>query len=134
MVLRELLRLLDGLANRLFCWSDIWRVQLKSNWTVGKKILASDSKTVWKSRLILSKVQLHFFNGWLGNPIILKELALKEPMDDVMLHLGNCSDIQIALRTHHFVNQTLWGSNWSQTIFECPLFIFSKKRITGILI
>ena len=44
MVLWELLRLPDSLANRSFCRSDISRVQLKSNLTVGKGLLASDSK------------------------------------------------------------------------------------------
>ena len=42
MVVRELLRLSDGLANRSFCRSDIWRVQLKSSGTVGERLLASD--------------------------------------------------------------------------------------------
>ena len=74
-------------ANRSFCWSDISRVQLKSNWTVGKWLLASDSKTVWKSRLILIKI-IKFFNGCFGNSSISKKLALKEPLDVVMLHSG----------------------------------------------
>ena len=103
-VLTDLFRLSDGLANRSFCRSDISRVQLKSHWTVGKKLLASDSKTVCKSRLILSKAQLIFFNGWFGNCIILKELTLKEFQHDIMLHSGNCSDIQMTLRTNHFID------------------------------
>ena len=56
--LTDIFRLSDILANWLFCWLDILRVQLKSNWTVGKRLLASDSKTVWKSRLILPKALL----------------------------------------------------------------------------
>ena len=51
MVLKELLRPSDGLANRSFCRSDISMVPVKSNWIVGKKPLAFDSKLVWKSRI-----------------------------------------------------------------------------------
>ena len=57
-----------------------------SNWTVGQSLLASGSEPVWKSRLILLKTRLNVFNGFFGNCIISKELALKEPMDDVTLH------------------------------------------------
>ena len=85
MVLWELFRLLDGLANRPFCVSKISRFQLKSNWTVCKKLLASNSKIVCKSRLILSKAQLFFCNGWFRNCIISKELTLTEFLHDVAL-------------------------------------------------
>ena len=111
--LGDMLRLSEGLANQWFSQSDISRVQLKSNWTVGKRLLASDFETVWKNRLIWSKSLLIFFNGWYGNSFISKELALKEPLDDVMLHLGNCSDIQMHLPTDHFVTRTFWESKWS---------------------
>ena len=94
---------------------DISRVQLKSNWSVGVRLAASDSKTVWKSRLILSKSLLIFFNSWFGNSFISKELTLKEPQDDVLLNSGNCSDSQMVLRTDHFVDRTFWGSNWNLT-------------------
>ena len=113
--LRNMLRPSDGLGNRSFCQSDISRVQLKSNWTVAERPVASDSKTVWKSRLILSKLLLNFFNGCFGNRSISKELALKKPLDDVMLHSGICSEPQMALQTDHFVDQTFRGSNWSPT-------------------
>ena len=115
MVLTELFRVSDGLPNRSFCWSDISRVQLKSNWTVCKKLLVSYSKTFCKSRLVLSKAQLIFFNGWFGNCIISKELTLKAFLYDVMLRSGNCSDIQMALRTDHFADWIFRGSNWSPT-------------------
>ena len=36
------LRLSDGVANQSFCQSDIFRVELKPNWTVGERLLASD--------------------------------------------------------------------------------------------
>ena len=36
------LRLSDGVANQSFCQSDIFRVELKPNWTVGEGLLASD--------------------------------------------------------------------------------------------
>ena len=77
MVLTELLQQLDGLENRSLRGSGISRVQLMSNRIVGKKLLATDFKTVCKSRLILSKAQLIFFNGWSGNSIISKELTWK---------------------------------------------------------
>ena len=67
----------DGLANWSFCWSEISRIQLKSNWTVGKRLLASDFRTVWKSSLILLKTGLGFFNYWFGSSFIWQELALK---------------------------------------------------------
>ena len=54
-VLIELFRVSDGLANRSFCRSDISRVQLKSNWTVGERLLASDQEAVRECRLILLK-------------------------------------------------------------------------------
>ena len=59
--LRELLRLWDAPANRSFCWSDITRVQLKSNWTVGERLLVSDQDAVRECRLILLKGQWTFF-------------------------------------------------------------------------
>ena len=61
------------------------------------------------------KIITNFFNGWYGNSFISKELALKEPLDDVMLHPGNCWDIQMALRTDHFVDRTFRGPKWSRT-------------------
>ena len=82
MVLKELLRPSDGLANRSFCGADISMVQVKSNWKVGKKPLAFDYKLVWKSRI-------NFFNGWFRNSFISKEKALKEPLDDVIFPTGN---------------------------------------------
>ena len=42
MVVTELLRVLGGLSNQSFYQSDISRVQPKSNWTVGERLLASD--------------------------------------------------------------------------------------------
>ena len=113
MVLIELFRVSDDLANRSFCRSDIARVQLKSNWKVSEKLQASDSKTFCKSRLILLKAQLILFNGWFGNCIISKELTLKEFLYNVMLHWGNCSDIQTALRTDHFIDRIFQESNWT---------------------
>ena len=113
--LGDMLRPSDSLTSRSFCWSDISRVQLKSNWTVGKRLLVSDSKTVWKSRLILSKILLNFFNDCFGNSSISKELSLKEPLDDVMLHSEICSDPQMVLRTDHFVDRTFRALNWNPT-------------------
>ena len=108
MVLTELLRLSDCLAIWSFCWSNILRVQPKSNWTVGKRLLSSGCKTVWNSKLILSKARLNVFNGWFANCIISKELALKEAIDDV-------NRSRIPFPTDHFVDRTFRGSNWSLT-------------------
>ena len=77
---------------------------MKSNWTGRNKLLASDYKTVWKNSPILSKALLIFFKGKYGNILISKELLLKEPLDDVMLHPLNYSDIEMALRADHFVD------------------------------
>ena len=82
----ELFRASDALVNQSFCWSDISRVQLKYTWTIGERLLGYDSKTVCKSRLILSKVPLIFLNGGFRNWIISKELTLKEFLYDVILH------------------------------------------------
>ena len=40
--LTDFLRLSDSLANRSLCRSGISRVQLKPNWTVGKRLFARD--------------------------------------------------------------------------------------------
>ena len=44
--LRQLLRLSNVLANRSFCRSHISKVQLKSKWTVGERLQASDPEAV----------------------------------------------------------------------------------------
>ena len=80
MVPMEHFRVSHGLANQSFCRSDILRAQLRSSLKVGKKFLASDSKTVCNSR------QLIFSNGWFVRCIISKELTLKEFLEDNMLH------------------------------------------------
>ena len=127
--LTDIFRLLDSFENGSFCRSDIARVQLKSNWAFGKRLLDSDSKTVWKSRLILYENTINYFKGWYGNWFISKELTLKEALDDVMLQLGNCWDIQMALRADHFVDRTFRESKWSPTeqlVKDCqPLINYS---------
>ena len=42
MLVKELLKLSDGLANGSFCRSDIWRDQLKSKSTIDEWLLASN--------------------------------------------------------------------------------------------
>ena len=61
--LRDLLRLSDVRANQSFCWSDISRVQLKSNWTVCERLLVSDQEAARECSLILVKGQWTFFNA-----------------------------------------------------------------------
>ena len=60
-VLTEFFRLSDGLANRSFCRSDIWRVQLKSNWAVRKRLLASDCKAILKKQDNFIESKINFF-------------------------------------------------------------------------
>ena len=102
LVFKELLRLSDGVAYRSFCRSDM-------------------SSSLWlqnslKALLIFFYLFIYlFFYGCCRNSFISKELSLKEPLDDVILHTGNCSDIQMALRTNHFVDRTFRGSNWNPT-------------------
>ena len=52
MVPTELFRLSDGLSNWLFCRSDISRVQLKSNWKVGERLVSSDEGSIMNSYLV----------------------------------------------------------------------------------
>ena len=72
MVLTELLKVSDGLANQSFCWSDISRVELKSNWTVGERLLASDQEAVTDGTLILLKGLGALFNASFQNLLIYK--------------------------------------------------------------
>ena len=111
-VLWELIRLPDGLVNRSFWRWDFSRVQLKSNWTVGKGLLTSDSKTFWKSRLILSKSLSLFFYCWFGNWFIWKELVSRSLWMMSRCSTGTyeifrwpCEPIILSIR--HF----LWGSS-----------------------
>ena len=115
MVLKELLRLSDPLANRSFCQSDISWVQLKSNWTFRERLLASYQDTVRECRLILLKRELIFLKC-----LIWKIIHLEKNFSDVALSLftgywGNSSHCQMALRTDHFVDRTFRGSNGSPT-------------------
>ena len=55
MVLTELFSVPDDLANRSFCRSYISRVQLKSNWTFGERLPASNQEAVRECRLDLLK-------------------------------------------------------------------------------
>ena len=55
MRLRELFRVSDGLAKQSFSRSNISRVTVKFNWTVGERLLASDQEAVGECRLILLK-------------------------------------------------------------------------------
>ena len=53
--------------------------------------------------ILITCKEIHFFS---------KELTLKETHDvDVMLNSGNCSDIQMAMQTDHFVDRTFRRSN-----------------------
>ena len=139
MVLIEHFRVSDGLPNRSFCRSDISRVQLKLHWTVCKKLLASDSKTVCKSRLILSKAQLLFFNDWFGNRIISKELTLKScwmlcstggtaqkfrwPGRPIMLSMGH---FKIRTEVHRRVGEWLLASD-QEAVGEYRVILLKRQ-------
>ena len=92
---QELLRLSsNGLVNRSFFQLDIWRIQLKSNWTVGEFLIASSYKTVckirlifWKSRLIFLMLCLQINSFWkncLGRNLLMMYVAHRE-----LLRLSN---------------------------------------------
>ena len=78
MVLTEFFTLSEGLANRPFCPLDILRAQLKSNLTVGERLLASDQEAVTEWRLILLKGQWTFFNNSFQNLFICKKNSVME--------------------------------------------------------
>ena len=63
MVVRELLRLSDGLANQSFCRSDISRVRLKSNSAVSEGLLASDQSQFDDAGLLYLNENEIFLNG-----------------------------------------------------------------------
>ena len=119
MVLKELLRLSDSLANRSFCRSGISWAQLKSNWTFRERLLASDQDSVGQCRLTLLKRQLIFLQC-----LIWKIIHLDENLSDWGLNLyigqsGNSSNCQMALPTDHFIDWTFQGSNWTLLFTIC---------------
>ena len=112
-VVKELVRLLNDLAKQLFCWWDISRVQLKSNWTVVEGFLVSDQEAIREWRLNLLKGKWTFLQC-----LISKVIHLKKDFTDGVLSLytgysRNSSDCQMALWTYNFVDRTFQGSNWT---------------------
>ena len=73
--LGDMLRVSDGLGNRSFCWSDILRAQLKSNWTVGERLEAFDQEAVREWRLNLIKWQWIFLQYVIWKIIHLENIA-----------------------------------------------------------
>ena len=126
MVVMELFRLPDILANRSFCRSEISWVQLKSNWIFRERLLASYRVGVRECRLILLKRQLIF-----SQCLIWKIIHLEKTFSDGALSLfteysGNSSQCQMALETDHFVDWTFRGSNWSPTLSVGKRLVASK--------
>ena len=70
----EPLRVPGGLANRLFCWLDISRVKLKSNWTVGESLLAFGQEAIRERRLNLFKQQWTFLQCLIWKIIYLENI------------------------------------------------------------
>ena len=78
MAVRKLLRLSDGLANRSFYRSDISRIQLKSNWAVGEKLLALDQEVVRNWRLSLHKKKRNLLQCLISKLFICKNVSVME--------------------------------------------------------
>ena len=72
--IQELLRLSDALANQSFYPSDIWRVQLESNWTVGESMLAFGQEAVREWRVNLLKGQWSFLQCLIWKIIYLENI------------------------------------------------------------
>ena len=66
--------------------------------TVAESLIVSYQRGVLKSRLVSLKKH-DVFQCLVWKLVNWKRLALKEPLVDVMLHSGNCSDWQMALQT-----------------------------------
>ena len=110
MVVWELVRRLDSLVNRSFCWLDIWRIGLKSNWRVG---LWSRSSQRMEAKFIELTV-----NGFTMSDF--KNYSFEKSFSDGALSLytgysGNSSHCLKVLRTDHFVDGIFRSSNWSPT-------------------
>ena len=89
-----------------------------SNWSPTEQLAKGFQNSLKKQAIFIEIITVFFFvffYGWYRNSFISKELALKEPLDDVMLHTENCLDFQMVVRTDHFVDRTMRGSNWSPT-------------------
>ena len=114
-VVGELLRLSDSLANQSVCWSDISRIQLKSNWTVGERLVASHQEVVRERRRNLHERKWTFLQC-----LISKIIHLVKNFSDGVVSLytgysGNSSDCPMTLRTDHFVDRTFRRSNCRPT-------------------
>ena len=104
-----------GLQTDHFVWLDISRVHLKSNRTIGERLLASDQKVVWELRLNLHKRKWTFLQF-----LIWKIIHLEKIFSDGVLSLytgysENSSDYLMSLQTDRFADPTFKGSNWSVT-------------------
>ena len=147
MALWELIRLSDGLVNQSFCRWDFSRVQLKSKWTVGRGLLASGSKTFWKSRLILSRSLLLLFYGWFGNWFISKELVSRGASGWCYVALQELLRHSDGLANQSFywwdISRTQLKSNWSvgkrliasdsKVVWKSRL-ILSKSLLTFLMV
>ena len=84
---------------------------------IHRKTLVLESLFNKVAGLHLSRPEIPLLKVPLLKFVYLERSALASgfPLDDVMLHSGNCSDCQMAFRTDHFVDRTFQGSNWSPT-------------------
>ena len=108
MVVRELLRLSDDLVRQTFCWSDISKVHLKSNWTVGERLLASNQEAVIERRLNLNKGKGTFLGCVISKIIYLEKKFTDKVLSLYIGYSSNSSDSQMAWWTNPFVDWTLW--------------------------
>ena len=127
------LGLSDDLANRSFSGSDILRVQLKSDWTVGERLLASDQWVVRQCSLILLKGQCVIWKyidfgkkvqWWISSLI---HMALKElhKISDGLANRSFCrSDIsRDHLRSNWAVGVRRLTSNQLQFDNACQFYL-----------
>ena len=91
MVLKELLRLSDLLANQSFCRSDISWAQLKSNWTFRERLLASYQDAARECRLILLKRELIFLQCLIWKIIHLEKIISDGALSLFTGYSGNSS-------------------------------------------
>ena len=115
LILYELLRLSDGLTNRSFCPSNIFRVQLKAKWIVGEWPSASDQLAVWRCRLVLFKRHRTFSQCLVCKFIYSKRILYYRALSSYTWYWEYCSECHLNMANDHFVVRLFRGFNWNPT-------------------
>ena len=97
---------INGLANQPFCRLDIWRAQLKLNWTVNERLLLSDQLAVGEWRLILYKEQWTVLQSLIFIFIHFDKIVCERVFSCSTWHSGNFLDYHLALGTDCLVDRT----------------------------